>query len=339
MARTTRSLFLLTAALGLAAGPQAAPLTASAEVVSPVAQNVSSFYLGNFRVTALSDGTSHVPFDALLRGISPQTVRLIFAKLGEAPDHGTSINAFLIDTGKRRILIDAGAGSDLGNCCGGLPKALARAGYPAETIDVVLLTHLHSDHAGGLTIAGRPTFPNAQIYVSRAEFAFWTSDVEQARADPLHKPLFAQARAALAPYIAADQVRLFDGPAALFPGVAAIPAAGHTPGHSFYRVSSGGRSILIVGDLIHAAEVQLPHPAVTIAFDSDEPGARTMRERSLAASARDQEVVAAAHVAFPGIGHVVREGAGYAWMPLTITRRQPHGGAPFRPGEKNVDGQ
>lgn len=295
----------------------AIPLPATARAASSsTVQQAAGFYrfrVGNYVVTALSDGTAAIPWDKILQGTPPERVRSIFAAVGEVTTRDTSINAFLVDTGTKRVLIDTGAGSLFGDCCGRLPKALTDAGYPVDTIGAVLLTHVHGDHSGGLTDKGRRVFPKADIYLARAEYDYWMSDANQVRAKAGHKKMFAEGRAALAPYDAAGRLRFFTGETSIFPGITAIPAPGHTPGHSFYRVAAGSDHLLIVGDIIHAAEVQFPYPAVTVEFDADPAQARSTRERILADLARSHELVAAAHVSFPGLGHVTRNGTGYAW--------------------------
>lgn len=296
-----------------AAAPQAAPSSASPSAQAPGYYRVR---LGRMTATVLSDGTAAVPFDQLLRGLPRPAIDRAFAAAGETADRATSINAFLVDTGEHRILIDAGAGALFGPCCGRLPQALAAAGYRPEQIDAVLLTHVHGDHSGGLVRDGARVFPNADLYLSKTELDFWTSDAEQARATPSHRQMFVEGRAALAPYLAAHRVHTFAGRSEVFPGITAVPAAGHTPGHTFYELESDGHRLLVVGDLVHAAEIQFGRPAVTIDFDIDQAAAAARRRAALAALADSHELVAGDHLSFPGLGHVQRLGDAFVWAPL-----------------------
>ena len=304
---------LATTTTAIPAMTQAQP---SSQVVTQQAPGYYRFRVGSYIVTALSDGTATVFWDKILQGMRPDRVRSLFAAVGETSSRDTSINAFLIDTGKHHILVDTGAGKLFGDCCGRLPKALADAGYPVDSIDTVLLTHVHGDHSGGLTIDGQPVFPNANVYLAQQEYDYWMSNAEHARAIASQKQMFVEGQMSLAPYKAAGRLRFFSGETLLFPGVTAIPAPGHTPGHSLYRIADGSDHFLLVGDIIHAAEVQFPHPDVTVEFDANPAQAKATRERLLAELAQSHELVAADHVSFPGLGHVTRNGSGYQWTAL-----------------------
>ena len=303
----------------LAASATAATGPAPAAPVADRIGQAPGYYrvqLGRFTITVLTDGTVSVPYDKLLQGRPSNDIAQTFTEAGETPARPTSINAFLIDTGDKRILIDAGAGALFGPCCGRLPDTLAAAGYRPEQIDAVLLTHVHGDHSGGLLRNGDRAFPNAELYLAKAELDYWMSDAKRARAKPSHQKMFPEGRAALAPYIAADRIRTFTGRTTLFTGIAAIPAAGHTPGHSFYELESEGRRMLVIGDVVHAAEVQMADPSVVIDYDVDPAAAAARRKAILAQLAQSRELAAGGHLSFPGLGHVIRSGSGFAFVPL-----------------------
>jgi glyoxylase-like metal-dependent hydrolase (beta-lactamase superfamily II) len=293
--------------------------SASAPAVEQSLGQPPGFYrvlLGDFKVTVLTDGTTPIPFGELLHGTDRASLAAAFREAGEPLDRETSINSFLIDTGDRRILIEAGAGRLFGACCGRLPAMLQAAGYTPESVDAVLLTHVHGDHSGGLTVDGRRVFPNADVYLAKDELDYWLSDTAKARAKASHQKMFEQGRAALAPYEAAGRIRTFSAPATLFPGIRTISGPGHTPGHTFYEIESRGHRMRVIGDIIHAAEIQLQRPDITVDFDADEMEAAKTRRSALAEFASTHELLAAPHISFPGLGHIVRSGSGYAWMPI-----------------------
>ncbi len=295
------------------------PIARAGAAAPQVRRQAPGYYrlmLGDIEITALSDGSVALDLDKLLTHIEPGEVRSRLERAHAELPVETSINAFLINTGRQLILIDAGAGEHFGQREGALSANLVAAGYRPEQVDAVLLTHVHGDHSAGLTIRGKPVFPNAQVYLARSEFEYWCSKEEEARAREDRKPSFREGRAALAPYLAAGRVHQFVAPAEVLPGIQAIPAPGHTPGHTMFRVERGGRALVLCGDIIHAAAVQLDDPGVTIRYDVDEDGAARERRKVLPELARRNDLVGAAHVSFPGLGTISENGGRFAWVPV-----------------------
>jgi glyoxylase-like metal-dependent hydrolase (beta-lactamase superfamily II) len=267
--------------------------------------------LGDFEITALSDGTHAFPIDTVMTNITPATIArdLADAEL-KAPVQG-SINAFLINTGKKLILVDTGAGALYGDCCGKLAANLRAAGYQPEQVDEILITHLHKDHAGGVG-----AFPNAVLRLSQAEAGYWLAPANKARAPAFLSTFFDAAQAAVAPYQASGRFQPYKDFGPLEPGIEALPAPGHTPGHANYLVSSRGQQLLIWGDIVHVSAVQLPHPAATVKYDSSASDAHATRAGLLQKAAGQHLLIGAAHIAFPGLGHIRRHGGDYEWLPL-----------------------
>ena len=130
------------------------------------------------------------------------------------------------------------------------------------------------------------------------------------------KAYFEQATLSLSPYLAAGRIKPFNGVTELTPGVTAVPTPGHTPGHSFFRVESQGKSVTFIGDIVHVQAVQFPKPEITITYDVDNNAARQQRLAQFRRLAQEGVVVAGAHMPFPGIGHVRAEGQGFAFVPV-----------------------
>jgi glyoxylase-like metal-dependent hydrolase (beta-lactamase superfamily II) len=271
--------------------------------------------LGDFVITALSDGTVF-GVDSKLTGIDRARVDQLLTEACVPRPVETSINAFLIHTGTRLVLVDTGAGQLMGPSAGRLLPNLRAAGYEPEQIDTVLLTHIHTDHSGGLSAAGTRVFPNAVVRVDRLDADFWLSTAQQAQAGDEQKKRFQWARDALEPYLAAGRFQPFEGDAELLPGLRAQAARGHTPGHSFYAVESQGQKLVIWGDLVHVEAVQLAEPSATIEFDRDPRAAAARRAKAFAEAASKGYWVAGEHLSFPGIGHLRAQGEGYRWWPL-----------------------
>ncbi|CBJ42477.1 beta-lactamase [Ralstonia solanacearum] len=302
----------------------ASPASESTPASSPIAQpraQVPGYYrmaLGDEVVTALYDGYIDLPAKTLL-GLSTQSIHGLLARMFVSSTSGmqTAVNGYLIDTGSQRILVDTGSGTCFGPTMGGLAGNLRAAGYQPEQIDVVLLTHLHPDHACGLlTPQGQPAYPNAQVYVAAPEAGFWLSEVVAASKPKDMQPFFKMARDAVAPYAAAGRLKPFRPGDEVLPGVRSVIADGHTPGHSGYLFASKGRSLLVWGDVVHSHAVQFPHPEVALEFDVDPKQAVATRRKLFAEAARDKLWVGGAHLPFPGLGHVRKDGKAYAWVPI-----------------------
>lgn len=314
----------LCALLFLAASPF--PGTpARASEVPQVRTQAPGFYrmmLGDFEVTVLLDGTMAQPVDKLVS--KPDEVRKVLARDHETLPIDLSVNAFLINTGRNLVLVDAGVGELFGPKVGGqLPANLRAAGYKPGEIDAVLITHLHGDHFGGLVAGGQRAFPNAVVYLDKRETAYWL-DADQEKAAPENrKRSFGQARAVLGQYAGAGKLQTFDGASELFPGIRSMPAYGHTPGHTAYLVESRGERLLMWGDVIHCAEAQFHDPGLTMQYDSDPRAAAATRRSLMAAAAKDGWIVGSAHISFPGLGHVRSDGRGYSWIPLPYSVPKP----------------
>jgi glyoxylase-like metal-dependent hydrolase (beta-lactamase superfamily II) len=250
----------------------------------------------------------------LLKGASTAQVDALLARSFQRNPVETSINAFLVDTGSSLILIDAGAGDLFGQFGGQLQQSLAAAGYRPEDISDILLTHIHTDHSGGLTRAGTIMFPNATIHAGDGDARFFLD--QKSTGAPPEARHHEEAMATVDPYRRAGKLALFSAATQILPGVKALPAPGHTPGHSVYRIESEGESLEFWGDLIHVAAVQLPRPEITITFDVDQPAAREQRLAHFRTAASDGRLVAAAHLNFPGIGRLRQADRGYDWVPV-----------------------
>lgn len=292
---------------------------AEAPVVGGQAPGFYRIMVGEFEVTALSDGTNPMPATTLLNGDPGKVATLLRENfLGERVE--TSHNSYLINTGKELVLIDAGAGALLSPQTGDLLHNLRAAGYRPEQVDEVYLTHLHPDHVGGLVTDGKRTFTHAMVRLDKREMDFWLSEARMRAAPESMKRFFEGAMVSLRPYVAAQKVKPFDGSVPLIPGITSQSLYGHTPGHTGFSIESNGERLLLWGDIIHVAAVQFEDPSVTIAYDVDAGSARGERRRMLADAAQQGYLIGGAHVPFPGIGHVRTDGDGrFTFLPVVYT--------------------
>jgi glyoxylase-like metal-dependent hydrolase (beta-lactamase superfamily II) len=316
---------LTTAALrAIAAACAAACIAAPSFAAAPMAKTPAPGYfrvmLGDFEITPLSDGTVDLPVDKLLSQKTEKTTATLAKAHLKAPLE-TSDNAFLINTGSKLILIDTGAGVLFGPTLGKLQANMKAAGYTPEQVDEVYLTHMHSDHVGGLLAPSKTVaFPNAIVRASKREADHWLSQANMDKAPAEGKDTFKNAMTALDPYVKAGKFKTFEGDVEVSPGIRAQGGHGHTPGHTTFVLESRGQKMVAIGDLIHVAAVQFENPAVTIGFDGDQKAAAAARKKLFDAAARDGALIGGAHLQFPGLGHLRNEGKGYRFIPVNYTQ-------------------
>ena len=275
--------------------------------------------VGDIEVTALSDGTVALPVDKLLTNTSPAKIQAALSRVYLKAPVETSVNGYLVNTGSKLVLIDAGAAGLFGPTLGNLVNNLKASGYQPEQVDEIYLTHLHPDHVGGVAADGKAAFPNAVLRVDKRDADFWLSKDNLDKAPEANKGFFQGAQASVKPYADAGKLKTFDGAGELVPGIKAVSTYGHTPGHTVYAIESKGQKMMVWGDLMHVAAVQFPEPAVTIQFDSDSKKAAPQRQKAYADAAKNGDYVAVAHVAFPGIGQLRADGKGYRWVPVNYS--------------------
>lgn len=321
LTRIVRHVSSLTAALfrigsigGLALALLSGPASAAAPFAKFQAPGFFRMTLGQLEVTALSDGAVKLDVVKLLSEPAADTEAALKASFLQNP-LATSVNAFLINTGRKLILVDVGGGAFFGPSLGKLQSNLRAAGYTPEQVDDVLLTHMHRDHIGGLVLNGALAFPNAIVHADKRETDFWLSKENLDKAPEATKPRFQGAVAMLKPYIDAGRYQPFTTNSEIVPGIHTMESYGHSAGHTTYVVESDGQALWLVGDLIGVSAVQLQHPRVSIGFDGDADVAADSREQLLGTAAKQGFLIGAAHLPFPGLGHIRAAGTSWNWLP------------------------
>jgi glyoxylase-like metal-dependent hydrolase (beta-lactamase superfamily II) len=322
MSRCPSGILLLASVALIALAPIALAQAPMAKTQNPGYYRIA---LGQFEVTALYDGPIELNKKMLNHIKAAELDRMLGRAFVGNPEVLTSVNAYLVNTGAHLVLIDTGTAKLFGPNLGLVPENLRAAGYDPAAVDTILITHMHGDHVGGLNdAAGKPVYPNAKIYVAKAESDFWLSQKNADQAAEEMKPFFKMARDLAAPYQADGRWQTFAGDNELVPGIRAVEAKGHTPGHTAYLVSSEGKQLLIWGDLIHFSAVQFARPAVSFVYDTDQKQAVASRKRILKKAAAEKLLVAGMHLPFPGFGHLRAEGKhGYRWFPIDFGQFAP----------------
>ncbi len=279
---------------------------AAAHSSAPAIPAAQRFIVGDITVTALNDGSLHIGPDALSGIDAAGYDELMRAAFRDPETYPSAVNAFLIETGDLKIMVDAGTGGAMGDTLGKLPMNLAGAGIDPSAITHLLATHLHPDHVGGAVLDGSALFPNAELVVSETEQGFWIDDSNFDESSQGFKQI---AQGVLSAY--GDRMSMFSGEAEIAPGIMSMPLPGHTPGHTGFMVSSGDESLLIWADIIHVPPVQFARPSVTIGFDVNPDQAAETRARILDRVAADRMMVAGSHMTFPGLANIAPDGDGF----------------------------
>ena len=277
------------------------------------------FVVGNIEVNTISDGTFTMDVSKILTNITPKELDLALNKNFLTKDIETSVDTFLINTGTKLVLVDTGMGSGAPTT-GRLVEHMKLAGYTPEQVDAVVITHMHGDHIGGLVTNGKATFPNATLYIDKADLDFWLDKKNAEHAEGMLKKMFELAPVAVEPYKKAGRLTPITGDMEIAPGVHSRAAHGHTPGHETYVVESNGQKLILLGDIIHVGSVQFEKPTARMGFDTDLAAAEKVRIATFTQVAKEGDLIGAAHLPFPGVGHIRAEKASFVFVPLNYNR-------------------
>lgn len=286
---------------GAAALPLAAMATsarATAPIAGPASPQFQRVTLGGFDVTTILAGSRAVesPHDIFGLNVDQQT----FEDVSNAAHIPTNVSQFfftptVVNTGGELVLFDTGLSAD------GTLSALQAAGYSADQVDIVVLTHMHGDHIGGMMQGDAPTFPNARYVTGQVEFDAWAA-MDNEGFNTKVKPL-------------ADQMTFLDDGGSVASGITAMAAFGHTPGHMAYMIESEDKQLLLGADFANHYVWSLAHPDWEVKFDQDKATAAATRRRLLDMLATDGVPFVGYHMPWPALGYVETRDDGFAYVP------------------------
>jgi glyoxylase-like metal-dependent hydrolase (beta-lactamase superfamily II) len=276
--------------------------------------NRHRFHVGNIECVAVSDGTFSYPTGWLFSNVAKEELEARLRERGLPTTHVESpYTCLLVKAGARKLLVDTGA-DGLAPTTGNLLKNLAAEGVSPHEITNVVLTHGHPDHIGGVLDASDELgFPNARYAMSKTEWDFWTdpSALHDSAMDAHMKQVLVSAAQKNLPRLK-QRIELFEGEKEIVPGVLAIPAPGHTPGHVALLISSGKSQLLHLSDAV-LNPLHMENPGWRNVFDLDEEAALSSRRRLLDRADADAANALAYHFPFPGLGKVKKVRGAWKW--------------------------
>ena len=318
---------LTAGAAALGAGSMGLPpmgVHAKAPALTTQAPYFYRFPLGKMQVTMVSDGPLPLgePSAAFLGATKDEIAKLLTDNYLSPTNVVLEQNCPIVNTGSHLVLFDTGMGAQkmFGPTTGRLLKSMTEAGIQPGQIDAIAITHAHINHIGGLVnAANQRLFPNAKVYLSQADFDFWTDDKDPKK----NKDFVAHARKNLLPY--KDRIVFIKDGQEIVPGVTAIATPGHTVGHMVFMLNSDGKQACFVGDLTHHQILLVERPRLEFAYDTDPKQSAQTRVKMLELFAKDKIPIIAYHFPWPGMGHISKAGDGFRYhaTPMEIVPIPP----------------
>lgn len=285
---------------------------AAAEKQGAMTAPVARYAVGSFEVNTLLDGAASVgdPQKTFGMNVDGETFAAASAdNFIPADRFKTFFTPTLVNTGSELILFDTGIGEGGRPGRGNMRAALESAGYTPDQVDVVVLTHMHPDHIGGLMEAGAPAFSNARYVTGQKEYDFW------AAMDPDANGVTKLMAKNVKPL--ADRMTFLGDGGSVASGVTAMAANGHTPGHMIYMLEDGGQQLVLAADLANHYVWSLAYPDWEVRFDMDKAAAAATRRSVLGMLAGDRIPFVGYHMPFPAVGYVAADGEGFRYVPAS----------------------
>ncbi|HEV2563786.1 MAG TPA: MBL fold metallo-hydrolase [Microvirga sp.] len=311
------------ASTALAAAPLGAPVLAQTAAPAPAqgsgSRQAPGFYrykVGDIEVTAINDGSAPRPLEGFIRNAELPAVQQAAREAFLPQDIiQNSFTALVIRNGDRLTIVDTGNGDMGAPTTGRWMENFRAAGFDPSQVNTVVISHFHGDHINGLRRKdGTAVFPNAEVMVPAAEWAFWMDDARMNQAPENARGGFQGARRVFGPI--AKDVKQYEADKEIVPGLTSIAAPGHTPGHTAYMLSSGSGRLLILSDTANHPALFVRNPDWSAIFDMDADQARATRRRMLDMAASERAQVAFYHAPFPATGHIAKDGNGFRFVPV-----------------------
>lgn len=318
-----RTLLVGTAAASTALGTKTIlpPANAAAPVAGKQNAGWYRYKVGDFEITVVTDGVTVSPLaDRYVQNAPKPDVSATLEAMHAAPDKVTNpYNPVVVNTGAKLVAIDTGGGpgayQQTKGTLGQFRNNLAAAGIDTNSIDVVIISHLHGDHINGLLDAeSKLAFPKAEVLMPAVDIKFWTDDANAARFQEPVKGQFANVKRVLGAL--GGKVTQYEGSKELVPGITSMPTPGHTPGHTSFMITSGSDRLLHQVDVTAGMGTLFArNPGWHFLFDIDGPLAEQTRRKVYDMAIAEKMRLQGYHFPFPATGFIEKDGAGYRWVP------------------------
>jgi glyoxylase-like metal-dependent hydrolase (beta-lactamase superfamily II) len=318
MSMTRRKLMAVAVSAAALPAVGAMPARAAAPKIGKQVPSIYRYKLGEFEITVLSDGALKAPRpEAVVVNQPFSEVQKALEAAHLPKDQITNVfTPFVVNTGRNLVLFDAGFNDNGPPGVGALAGNMAAAGIDPKAIDTVVISHFHPDHISGLrSKGGAATYPNAEIMVPAGEWTFWRDDGEMGKAADVWKPSFMHTRRVFDPI--AKDLKRFEFGKELLPGITAVDARGHSPGHASFVIASDKAKLLYIADATNNPALFARNPEWHLWADMDKAMAVSSRKRLLDMAAAERMPIAGYHYPFPAVGYISKEGSGYAFSPAT----------------------
>lgn len=295
------------------------PLIGSANAQGVSVNQAPGFYrykVGDITLTAINDGFGRRPLEGFVRNAELADVKKAMEAAFLPPDAlNITFTTLVLQQGDKLTLIDTGNGDSGAPTSGTWAANFKAAGFDPKNVNTVVFSHFHGDHINGFRLKdGTAMFPNAEVMVPAAEWAFWTDEAKASAAPEAMKGAFAAVKRVFGPV--SKDVKQFEPGKEILPGITAIAAPGHTPGHTVFAVSSGNGKLMIMSDTTNHPALFVRNPEWSAVFDMDGPQAATTRKKLLDMVSAERMQVAFYHAPFPATGHIAKAGNGFELVPV-----------------------
>jgi len=304
------------AAFGALGGVVPHVAQAAAPMLGVSRPSIYRFKLGAFEVTNILDGyvQGNGPHPIFGNNQPAEMVRALVTSHGlPATRHENTYTVTVVNTGKELVMFDAGNPHGRSPTSGHLSGLLSAAGYKPEQIDVVVITHGHPDHVGGLMADGKPVYPNARYVFGAREFDYWNKGENIPDARKATRELFVKAAVPFG-----EKATMLKEDGEVVSGIRAVQAFGHSPGMLAFHIESDGKRLINWADTANHYIASVQRPEWHVAFDQDKEAGVATRRRIFDMVSADKIPVVGYHMPFPALGWVEKTGAGYRWAPATF---------------------